>query len=378
MTGLMKGAMQSHKHLVLLGAGHAHVHLLAQATRQSFNGARVTLVAPFARQLYSGMVPGFVAGHYALDDCVIALAPLLEKNGIRWLQQSVTALDAPKRRLRLEDGTELAYDWLSVNTGPVQDRQLLETSLPGVREHGLFVRPIEAFCHLWPQVLALAAQRTLRLAVIGGGAAGLELVMAVRQRLPTASVTLIAGEAGLGTNYPDGVQQRLRSALKARRITVLNERATALHAGEIELGNGARLLCDVPLVATGAQAPAWLQGSGLALDAQGFIAVDACLRSTNHPEVLAAGDVSARQDRPLARSGVYAVRAGPALARNLEALVAGQPLREHQPPIHTLNLLSCGDQHAIATWGKFSAQGRWVWWLKDWIDRSFVQRFRRH
>ena len=374
MTGLMKGAMQSHKHLVLLGAGHAHVHLLAQATRQSFNGARVTLVAPSARQLSSGMVPGFVAGHYASDDCVIALAPLLEKNGIRWLQQSVTALDAHQRRLRLDDGTELAYDWLSVNTGPVQDRQLLENSLPGVREHGLFVRPIEAFCHLWPQVLALAAQRTLRLAVIGGGAAGVELVMAVRKRLPTASVTLIAGEAGLGANYPDGMQQRLRLALKARRITVLNERAIALHAGEIELGNGARLLCDVPLVATGA----WLQGSGLALDAQGFIAVDACLRSTNHPEVLAAGDVSARQGSVLARSGVYEVRAGPALARNLEALVAGQPLREHQPPIHTLNLLSCGDQHAIASWGKFSAQGRWVWWLKDWIDRSFVQRFRRH
>jgi NADH dehydrogenase FAD-containing subunit len=93
--------------------------------------------------------------------------------------------------------------------------------------------------------------------------------------------------------------------------------------------------------------------------------------------VLAAGDVSSRTDRPLARSGVYAVRAGPALAYNLAAAIAGKPLQPHQPPAATLNLLSCGDRYAIATWGRYSAQGRWVWWLKNWIDRRFVARYAR-
>ena len=133
----------------------------------------------------------------------------------------------------------------------------------------------------------------------------------------------------------------------------------------------------MPLIATGAQPPLWLATSGLALDAQGFLAVDACQRSTSHPQVFAAGDVCTRTDQPLARSGVYAVRAGPALAHNLAAATSGQPLQPHLPPKATLNLLSCGDRYAIATWGSFSAQGRWVWWLKNWIDKRFLARYKR-
>jgi NADH dehydrogenase FAD-containing subunit len=147
-----------------------------------------------------------------------------------------------------------------------------------------------------------------------------------------------------------------------------------LRAAEVLLASGARLACDVPLLATGAQAPAWLQSSGLALDAQGFVAVNACQRSTSHANVFAAGDVSSRVDRSLARSGVYAVRAGPVLGMNLAAAVEGAACKEHQPPSQTLNLISCGTRMAVASWGRFHAQGRWVWWLKDWIDRRFLAR----
>ena len=365
------------KHLVLLGAGHAHVQVLKRYTELIRHGAlppKITLITPHPRQLYSGMVPGYVAGHYALEQCVIALEPLLAGSSIRWLQDSVAALDAANNRVTLDDGSVLDFDWLSVNTGAVQDRQRLELLMPGVREHGLFVRPIEVFGTLWPRVVALAQTQALRLAVVGGGAAGIELAMAVRHRLPGAAVTLLTGGA-LAANYPAAAQARVLEALKNRQITVLPDSASRFTEGEVLLASGARLACDVPLIATGAQAPAWLQSSGLALDAQGFIAVDACLRSTSHPHVFAAGDVSSRVDRPIARSGVYAVRAGAALANNLNAALSGQALKAHQPPAHTLNLLSCGDRQAIANWGPFSAQGRWVWWLKDRIDRGFIRRY---
>jgi len=366
------------KHLVLLGAGHAHVQVLNRQAALARHGAlppRITLVTPHPRQLYSGMVPGYVAGHYALEQCVIALEPLLAGTPIRWLAHSVAALDASSNRVTLDDGSMLDFDWLSVNTGAVQDRQRLEALMPGVREHGLFVRPIEAFGALWPRVVAMAQTRALRLAVVGGGAAGIELAMACRQRLPGAAVTLLTGGTALAANYPPGVQARLLRALKSRQITVLTDAACGFATDELRLASGARLACDVPLIATGAQAPAWLQGSGLALDADGFIAVDACLRSTSHPHVFAAGDVSNRVDRPIAHSGVYAVRAGAALATNLGAALSGQPLQAHQPPQRTLNLLSCGNHQAIASWGAWSAQGRWVWWLKDRIDRGFIRRY---
>jgi NADH dehydrogenase FAD-containing subunit len=187
---------------------------------------------------------------------------------------------------------------------------------------------------------------------------------------------LLCGQTPLGAGYAEGVQRRLKAALQQRHITLLPEHAAGLRAGAVVLASGATLACDVPLLATGAQAPAWLQPSGLALDAQGFVAVNACQRSTSHANVFAAGDVSHRADRALARSGVYAVRAGPVLAGNLAASLTGGALQEHQPPTHTLNLLACGDRVAIASWGRYSAQGSWVWWLKDWIDRRFLARFR--
>ena len=368
--------MSPARQLLLLGAGHAHVQVLAQMAKSPWSGAQITLIAPYDRQLYSGMVPGFVAGRYALEDCVIPLEPLVHRSGIRWIQRSVRGLDASAQTVILDDGSVLHYDWVSINTGPVHNRALLEAAMPGAREHALFVRPIEAFGVHWPKVAAMGEARPLRIAVVGAGAAGVELTMAIRQRLPDAALTLLCGDAVPGAGYLPKVQARIQTALQKRRITILRDSACGMRAGEVALASGATLACDVPIIATGAQAPAWLAHSGLALDAHGFVAVDACQRSTSHTMVFAAGDVSSRTDRALARSGVYAVRSGPALATNLHAALQGQPLVEHQPPEHTLNLISCGTRFAIASWGQYSAQGYWVWRLKDWIDRRFVRRFR--
>ena len=368
---------QKTQQLVLLGAGHAHVQVLAQLAAQPLPGVVVTLVSPNQRLVYSGMVPGFVAGHYPLDSCVIPLEPLVQRSGIRWVERSAVGLDAQKQLVHLDDGSTLPFDWLSVNTGPVQDRERIERDLPGAREHGLFLRPMEAFSNLWPRVVEMGEARALRIAVVGAGAGGIELALAARHRLPNAAITLVCGMEPPGSVYSAKVQQRLLAVLKRRKITVLQDVAVSLKAGSVQLGCGADLACDVPVLATGAQAPQWLAGSGLALDSEGFLAVDMYQRSTSHSRVFAAGDVSTRMDRPLARSGVYAVRAGAALAYNLAAATAGTALKPHQPPATTLNLLSCGGRYAVAAWGRLSAQGWWVWWLKNWIDRRFVARFAR-
>lgn len=363
------------KHLVMLGAGHAHVHLLSTLTTQALAGVEITLIAPYPRQLYSGMVPGFVAGHYAFEDCVIPLEPFLKNTSVTWLRHSATALDAAQRTVTLDDGQNIPYDVLSINSGPVQDRQKIEQLIPGATEHALFVRPIERFAALWPKVVAMGQQKPLRFAIIGGGAAGFELACAVTHRLPGASVTLLSGDTPVGANYPTAVQAMMVQALKARHITVLQTSACALTAGEVSLSSGARLACDVPIIAIGAHAPGWLQGSGLALDEQGFVAVDVFQRSTSHPHVFAAGDVTSRQDVSLPKSGVYAVRAGAPLTRNLRAILAGVQPAPYIPPKKTLNLLSCGSRHAIASWANWSAQGRWVWWLKNRIDRGFIKKY---
>lgn len=234
------------KQLLLVGSGHGYLQLLARLAAQPLAGVQVTLVAPLARQFCAAMVPGFVAGDYALAECAVELAPLLRHAAVRSHLGRVVRVDAQARSLQLDDGSTLGYDWLSLDTGPLHDRDRIERAIPGAREHGLFVRPIEAFGALWPRVTALAPERLRSLAVIGAGATGIELVMAVRHRLPQVAVTLVSGGAPVGAAYPATLRKRIAKALRKRAITVLPDVACALRPGEIVLGCGARLACDVP------------------------------------------------------------------------------------------------------------------------------------
>ena len=369
------------KHLVLLGAGHAHVQVLEGFAAHRPGNVRITLIAPQREQLYSGMVPGFVAGHYTLDKCVIQLDSVIVRSGAQFVAGSVASIHADAQTLTLHDGQIITYDFLSLNTGAVMDREKIETFLPGAHVHALFVRPIDAFAKLWPQVAAKALERPVRLAVIGGGAAGLELAMAAAHVLsssknaPGSRVLLITGGSIPAQGYPAGVQRRVVRALERLQIAVVQDTCVGINAGELILANSDKLACDLPLLAIGVQAPGWLAGSGLALDAHGFLAVNSFQQSISHTHVFAAGDVASRVDAPHSRSGVYAVRAGAPLLNNLLSTLAAQPLAAYAPPARTLNLLSCGERYAIAAWGAWSVEGAWVWHLKDRIDRQFVRRY---
>lgn len=375
--------------LLLIGAGHAHVQVLARLAQFRPADLDVTVLSPYPWQTYSGMVPGLIAGRYSATDCQIPLEPLIKAAGARWVPGRCTGLDAASRTVQLaatggqrEWPARLGYDLLSLDTGAVIDRQKLESAMPGAAAHALIVRPMEAFTALWPQVLELARSRPVSVVVIGAGAAGIELLLAAEQRLRRdgaagARFTLLTGGADVAASYPEGVRRRVLRRLKARGITVLREACTGVEPGQVRLSGGATLACDVPIVAIGTHAPAWLQGSGLALTDSGHVQVNACQRSTSHPEVFAAGDVATRADAPHPKSGVYAVRAGPVLAANLLATHQGQPLKAWQPPRRTLNLLSCGAGHAIASWGPLHAEGAWAWRWKDRIDRAFMAKYTR-
>lgn len=381
------------KKLLLLGAGHAHVHVLSRLAQNRPADLDVTVLTPYPYQTYSGMTPGFVAGHYSEQACQIPLEPLIKAAGAKWVRARCTGIDAAERRVRLSPAAQsrsqdeilppdLPYQFLSIDTGAVIDRQRLEAEMPGAAAQALIVRPIEVFAAHWPRVLEQAQARALSVAVIGAGAGGLELLFAAEQRLRGAGVhgacfTLITGGGEPAATYPAGLQARVLRRLKRLNITVLRDTCVGIDQGVVRLGSGTELACDVPILAIGTHAPAWLQGSGLALSDSGHVQVNPFQQSTSHPEVFAAGDVATRTDRPHPRSGVYAVRAGPPLAENLLAANSGQPLKPHHPPKNTLNLLSCGAGHAIASWGPLHAEGGWAWRWKDRIDRGFVAKYRR-
>ena len=359
------------KKVLLLGAGHAQLSVLQALAQQRMPGGDLLLVTPYPRQLYSGMVPGLIAGRFGEDECAVDVVALARAAGVHLRIGQAVALDAAARQVTLADGEQIGYDVLSINSGPVQDRE----RIAGAREHALFVRPIESFIALWQQTRALADERPLSVVVVGNGAAGVELALAVRAALGARAELSIVSDGVLLAGHSERVQRRVLAALRRSKVQVLPGRCTAIERKHVIVGASMRVVCDVPIVATGSDAPAWLATSGLATDEQGFIRVGATLQSASHASVFAAGDVIVRDDLPHPRSGVYAVRAGPVLAANLRAFVAGGALTPYVPQPRSLNLLATGDGRAIASWGTWSAQGWLMGWWKDRIDRAFVARY---
>jgi selenide,water dikinase len=353
------------RELLLVGGGHAHLGLLRSLAMRPIPGLRVTLVADEPAPVYSGMVPGLVAGLYAPEECVVELPRLALAAGARLILDRATGLRPAARRLLCDRHPPLRYDWLSVDIGSVA------RPLPPGEGPLLPVRPIASL-----EARVAAALPAARAAVVGGGAAGVELAFSLRRRLgPEAEVTLLPGQQLLPQSGPLA-RWVVRRALAKRRIALLPGAPVAGAAPDaLLLADGRRIPCDLALWTTGAAAPAWLRETGLALDPQGFIAVDETLRSLSHREVFAAGDIAALQADPRQKAGVYAVRQGPALADAMRRLMAGQAPRPYRPQRHALALIGTADGEAIALRGRLALAGRWAWRWKQRIDRDWVARF---
>lgn len=347
--------------LLLAGGGHVQLAVLGALARARPAGVKATLLLDSDRLFYSGMLPGWMAGHYRLDQLTIPLAPMAARAGVRLLVDPVESVVADKLSITTRSGERHGADLLSLATGGL----VAPVGLGSLGDRLLRLRPVHDFVVRWPEIVA-AARPGFRLAVAGGGAGGVELALAAAHRLGRggATVTLFAGARGLLPGHGAGARRHVLVALGARGVRVEATRADA------------DTPCDMLIAATGTRPPAWLADAGLALDAAGFIAVDRFQRSVSHPHVLAAGDLAGRADRPVPHSGLEAVRAGPVVAHNLLALLQGGRLRDRPAAKPTLYLLATRPGHAIAsgrTAGRdWSSAGAPWWWLKDRIDRRYV------
>lgn len=366
------------KRLVLLGGGHAQLAVLAGLAERPMAGCDVHLVTPYRRQIYSGMLPGWVAGHYPIEACAIPLDGLAARAGVAFHEAAALGLDPSEQSIRCADGTELPFDLLSIDTGPVPAID----DLPGSVEHALPIRPIEGFVAAWPALVdrIRGACRRFDLVILGAGAAGVELAFAIQHRAVTDDwshlcLTLVGSAALPLEGAPGPLRRRAAGLLAAKGIGwVGGRKAERIDPNRIRLDRGEAIGFDACLVVTGAAAPAWPRRAGLATDGRGFISVGPTLQSRSHPAIFAAGDIAAYADaRP--KSGVFAVRAGPILSRNLRAMCEGRSLEAWQPQRRALYLISTGDRHALAAWGRWAWSGHWVWRWKDRIDRQFVRRF---
>jgi selenide,water dikinase len=368
------------KRLVLCGGGHTHVEVLRRFGLRPVPGVELVLVSPNRFTPYSGMLPGLVAGHYRFEQVHLDLERVTYFAGARFLQTLVTGFDPRSRVVTLADGATLAFDVASLDVGsrPPTD------GIPGAEEHAIGVKPVEPFLRVSGQWLERARAGT-RLAVVGGGAGGVETLLSMQHRFRRETGRADAVECHLVTDadrvLPDHgarAQAIFRRVLAERGVELhLASRVVRVEAGAVHAANGLVVRADAIVWATGAAPLPLLRASALALDAAGFVAVNDRLQSISHGHVFAAGDCATMVGHPRPKSGVFAVREGPPLTANLRAALEGRPLRRFVPQKRALALISTGDRYAVASRGALAFEGAWVWRWKDWIDRRFVRRYAR-
>ncbi len=372
------------KDIVLIGGGHAHVSVLRMFGMKPLPGVRLTLITRDIHTPYSGMLPGYIAGHYGYDEVHIDLGPLARFAAARLYHGEVDSVDLDGRWVHLPGRPPVPYDLLSINTGS-RPRSI---DVPGALEHALPVKPIDQWLRDWEalQRRVLDSQGEFRIAVVGGGAGGVELALSTQHRLRALlrergddpsrlQYELLTESAEILATHNAGVRRRFGRVLAERHIAVhCNSPVTAVERQGVRLQGGDFRAADAVLWVTTAGAPEWPGRSGLAVDGTGFIRVDRELRSVSHPEVFAAGDIASLPD-PRPKSGVFAVRQGPVLSGNLRRAAARRPLKQYRPQKKFLGLISSGDRYAVASRGNVSWEGRFLWTWKDWIDRRFMQRF---
>ncbi|WP_228057391.1 FAD-dependent oxidoreductase [Tychonema sp. LEGE 07203] len=397
-------------------------------------GVRLTLISDVLYAPYSGMLPGHVAGFYDYDECHIDLRSLAEFAGCQILVDRAIAIDLSKNLVICQTRPPVNFDLLSVDIGSTP----ATLSVPGAAEYAIPAKPVPEFLASWNQLIAARQnhpQKPLRIAIVGGGAGGVELALNMdshlakeegrrkkeegrgkreegrrkreegrdkkeegrgnrEEHLETLSSEIHLFHSGTelmpGHNYR--VRHRLKEILINRGIKVhLMEKVRAIENQEmIEIASkaqgpipkvqiccesGLKVKCEIVFWVTQASAANWIEESGLATDSKGFMQVNDCLQSVSHPKVFGAGDICAMVNYPRPKAGVFAVRQGKPLFENLQNFLLQKPLKPFVPQSKYLALIGTGNKSAIASRGNFMWESPLLWYWKDCIDRQFMQKF---
>lgn len=355
--------------LLLLGAGHTNL-LAVPWLRAALPDAHITLIDAAAHATYSGMFPGFVAGHYALDDLRVDLASFALRHNIHFVQGRIGGLDPVARVVSVTvDGDEqlLSFDLAALDVG--SHSAMPETH--GFERHGTGIKPLSGFADR-----LAAADPAAPATVIGAGVAGAEIALAMTRRL-SSQVTLIEAGPRVAATLGRRARVGLLHALDRANVRVLTEaRVARVDADAVTVRDGTRIASGLTIGVAGARAYRWL-ARDLPVDNSGFVRIDPTLQVQGHPTLFAVGDCAAMVHAPRPKAGVFAVRQAPVLAHNLSAGYHGTPLRRYDPQQDYLKIISLGGKTALAEWHGITLHGAWLWRWKDLIDRRFMRVLQR-
>lgn len=361
------------REVVLVGGGHAHIEVIRRYGGAPIPDTQLTVVDRNPFPVYSGMVPGFVAGQYQQTELEIDLRALCDKSGVRFEEGNVSKVE--RDSLSLDSGQSIPFDVASIDIGST----VAGTDCPGVQEFALASRPIATLVAEVEKVLESVDSKA-PVHVVGGGAGGVELAFCVDARLrkiqpEETPVALVTSDSAVLASSPSAIRARVERALERRGIEVLrNSPVSEVSRDSLIISDGRTRATSATLWVTGPAAHPLGRASALPTDGRGFIRIEPTFQVIGRDNLFAVGDCASLPG--MRKAGVFAVRAGPILEENVRALLRGAPLRVYQPQHDFLSLLNLGDGTAIGSKFGVVAAGRWVMRLKDRIDRSFMEKYR--
>jgi NADH dehydrogenase FAD-containing subunit len=364
------------KHLVLVGAGHAHLTCLISLKDFAARGHQVTVIGSGTHHYYSGMGPGMLGQTYRPQEIRFNSQKMAEAGGARFVKGLVSRVQPAERKLVMASGEEISYDVVSFNIGsgiPTAGVTIQETT------NVFTVKPIEQLQCAQQSIIEQLSRKNLELLVVGGGPAGVEIAgnlqRLVSQNTGMANLTLMAGRRVMA-DLPDKVRQKVLGSLQRRGIRVMEGPHLAeVEAGKVRLTDGQALPFDFLFLALGVKPPSFFQDSNLPTGPDGGLLVNEFLQSVAFPDIFGGGDCIYFQPQPLDKVGVYAVRQNPVLRDNLMAALEGRSLTPFQPGGTYLLIFNLGDGRGIFRKKNLVFDGRLAFWLKDYIDRRFMRKF---
>nr|MBA2748071.1 selenide, water dikinase SelD [Tatlockia sp.] len=364
------------KDLVLIGGGHSHAIALRMWAMKPLAGVRITLITESSSTPYSGMLPGHIAGFYTHAECHINLRSLAQFAQAQLYIDTVVGLDLVNKQILCAHRPPVAFDVLSIDIGSTP----ASVNVPGAKKYAITAKPVANLLTQWQQIVE-DQEKPLSLGIVGGGAGGVELALAMQGNLQVKQLKIHLFHPGVEImpDYGGWVRRRLQAILRQKGIN-LHLQATVIEVqpNKIICKSGLKVECDRIFWVTQAAAPSWIKESGLATDSQGFVQVNDYLQAVSHPNIFAAGDIATMVNYPRPKAGVFAVRQGKPLFNNLQKTLLAQGLQPYKPQKTYLSLIGTGDGKAIASWGNFGlGASPLLWNWKDKIDRQFMDRFHK-
>ena len=362
--------------LVLIGGGHAHALVLKAWGMNPLPGARLTLINPGPTAPYTGMLPGYIAGHYRRDELEIDLVRLCRHAGARLIMDSSLDIDQSRHEIFLGSRGPVGYDIASINVGITAG-----LNVPGFSTYGISAKPLNAYADRWNlfKSQVVKGYTTPDVVVIGGGVAGCELAMAMAYALQAKGISPRVTVIELGSQISgvgSKVQHQILMAMANLGIVIKTSlKVVGVTENQVLLDGHQPIAATLCVGAAGGVAQDWITQTNLP-QKDGFIKVSSDLGVVGDDALFAVGDCALMANGLLPKAGVFAVRAAPILHHNMRATLTGKKRNHWKPQKKYLKLISVGEKSAIAEKMGVAIAGRLMWLWKNKIDRAFMKRLR--